>query len=229
MKRRLPLLLLVILAAGGLLVRQGWRRMIGQGTGAMIAAIHGLGLTGLLALGGAQFLVAASGFLPASVLGVAAGAVYGLGLGFAVAASGVLLGAVASFAVSRSMFRPFLARHLKRVPRLEHIDRALARDGWRFVCLLRLSPLMPFAIASYTLGLSSVGFAAYCLGTLASLPALLLYVFLGTLAKTGASSLATGAGTWQWVLLIAGGLATIALTWRIGQIAMRATEVIESR
>jgi uncharacterized membrane protein YdjX (TVP38/TMEM64 family) len=104
----------------------------------------------------------------------------------------------------------------------------LARDGWRFVCLVRLSPVMPFAVASYTLGLSSVGFAAYCLGTLASLPALLVYVFLGTLAQTGINSLASGAGAWQWAILVTGGLATIALAWRAGQLALRAAEGIEN-
>lgn len=228
MKKRVAFVLLVMLVLGGLLIREGWRRMIGHGTAAMIAAIHGLGMAGLFALAAAQFLVAASGVLPASVLGIAAGAVYGLAPGFAIAATGVLAGAIASFALSRSMFRPFVVRHLKKLPRLAHIDRALARDGWRFVCLLRLSPLMPFAIASYTLGLSSVGFGAYCVGTLASLPALLLYVFLGTLAKTGASSLANGAGLWQWAMLIASGLATIVLSWRVGQLAMRAAETIEN-
>lgn len=224
MKRRLPLLLLVLLAAGAVLLRQGWRRALGQGTGAALAALHGMGVMGFVALAGAQFLVAASGVLPASMLGVAAGAAYGIWWGFLVAGSGVLLGALASFALSRSVFRPFVARRLANAPRLAHIDRGLARDGWRFVCLLRLSPIMPFALASYALGVSSVGWGAYCVGTLASMPALLLYVFLGTLARVGAHSLETGSSAWSWLLLVVGGLATVALSLRIGQIAMRRAE-----
>lgn len=226
MKRRLPWLLLVVLGVGALLVRQGWRRAIGHGTGTVIAALHGMGVAGLFLLAGAEFLVAASGILPASLLGIAAGAAYGLVLGFATAAGGVLLGAVVAFFLSRSMFRPFVARQVEKSRRLARIDRALARDGWRFVFMLRLSPIMPFALASYTLGLSSVGFGAYSLGTLASLPALMLYVFMGTVAKTGAESLAAGAGIMQWILLSAGGLATLALSWRIGRIALQATEAV---
>lgn len=222
MKRSLLGALLVVLFGGALLVRQAWRKAIAHGTTAAIAAIHGTGLAGLLALFGSQFLVAATGLLPASLLAIAAGAAFGLVPGCAISASGVLLGALASFAISRSMFRPLVARYLARSVRLDRFDRALARDSWRLVCIMRLSPVMPFAIASFTLGLSSIGFRAYCLGTLASLPALFLYVYLGTLAKSGAAWLATGASAWEWAGAIAGGLATLAFCWRLAQIAKSA-------
>ena len=65
------------------------------------------------------------------------------------------------------------------------MEQALARDGWKLVCLIRISPVMPFAVTSYALGLSSVRFRAYVLGTLASLPPLLAYVLAGRLAGLG--------------------------------------------
>ena len=68
----------------------------------------------------------------------------------------------------------------------------LAQDGWRIVCLLRVSPVMPFAATSYVLGMSAVGIQAYVLGTLASLPALLGYVYIGTLAEAGLSAVDDG-------------------------------------
>jgi uncharacterized membrane protein YdjX (TVP38/TMEM64 family) len=218
-KRKLLVVFLVVLFGGGLLVRQAWRKAIAHGAAATIAAIHGTGLAGLFALFGSQVLVAATGLLPASLLAIAAGAAFGLLPGCAISATGVLMGAVASFAISRSMFRPFIARHLAKSMRLDRFDRALARDSWRFVCVIRLSPVMPFAIASFALGLSSIGFRAYCLGTLASLPALFLYVYLGTLAKAGAAWLATGTSAWQWAGAVAGVLATLLLCWRLAQVA----------
>ena len=186
------------------------------------AHVQSFGPLGWLMLAGAQVLIAASGILPASIVGIVAGAAYGLPLGFALSAVGTLAGAMVAFGLSRSMFRPAIARMLSRRPRLQQLDRALARDGWRMVCLLRMSPIMPFAATSYTLGLSAIRRRDYVLGTLASLPALALYVFLGTLADAGLSAMRDGAGPLRYGLLAAGVLATVLLTVRVGQIAMRA-------
>ncbi|GAN65025.1 hypothetical protein Abor_003_095 [Acetobacter orientalis] len=60
------------------------------------------------------------------------------------------------------------------------------------VCLLRISPILPFAVTSYVLGFTELSTADYILGTLASLPALLGYVFIGTLTQNGFSQTDTG-------------------------------------
>ena len=89
------------------------------------------------------------------------------------------------------------------------------------MCLLRVSPIMPFSATSYLLGLSAIRLRDYAAGTLASLPALGGYVFTGTLADTGLSSWASGAGLVHWLLLAIGGLATLLLIVRLKQIAAR--------
>lgn len=81
---------------------------------------------------------------------------------------------------------------------------------------------MPFAATSYALGMSAVGPEAYVLGTLASLPALLAYVYVGTLAGAGLSAWTTGAAPLRWAILAAGVLATVGLTVAIGRMARRA-------
>ena len=171
-----------------------------------------------------QLIVAASGILPASVLGVAAGTAYGLPLGFLLAALGTMAGALVSFGLSRSLFRDAIARQLARRPGLARFDALLAQDGWRIVCLLRVSPVMPFAATSYVLGMSAVGIQAYVLGTLASLPALLGYVYIGTLADAGLSLWTTGAAPLQWAFLGFGGFATAVLTLIIGRLARHAID-----
>ena len=40
--------------------------------------------------------------------------------------------------------------------RIRNREAAVARDGWRLICLSRASPLMPFVAASYLLGFSSL-------------------------------------------------------------------------
>ena len=188
---------------------------------AVMTSVRAMGFAGVVLFAVLQAFVAVSGILPASLLGVAAGAFYGLVAGFLLAAASTVTGAVLAFLLTRSLFRPAIERMMLRRPRLQNLDTALTQDGWKLVCLLRISPVMPFAATSYLLGVSSVGLRDYTIGTLASLPALCGYVFLGTLANAGLSAWSMGLGPAHWVLLGVGIAATLALTLRIGQIATR--------
>jgi uncharacterized membrane protein YdjX (TVP38/TMEM64 family) len=187
----------------------------------LMHVVRGLGIRGALAFVILQISVAVSGILPASLLGVAAGAIYGLVPGFLLAAVSTLAGAMLSFFLGRSLFRSTVERLAARRPRLRNLDARIARDGWRLVCLLRVSPIMPFSATSLALSLSAISLHDYAIGTLASLPALCGYVFIGTLADTGLSAWSTGASLIRWVLLGIGGLATLVLVLRFGQIAMK--------
>ena len=44
------------------------------------------------------------------------------------------------------------------------IDKAIGENGFRVVALLRLSPLLPFALGNYLYGLTSVKIVPYILG-----------------------------------------------------------------
>ena len=187
----------------------------------LMRIIRGLGARGAVIFAIVQVLVAVSGVLPASLLGVAAGAIYGLVPGFLLAAASTLAGALFSFFLSRSLFRASVERLAARRPRLRNLDARIARDGWKLVCLLRVSPIMPFSATSLALGLSAVGLLDYALGSLASLPALGGYVLIGTLADTSLSGWANGSSTVRLVLLGTGALATLVLVARFGQIATK--------
>lgn len=49
--------------------------------------------------------------------------------------------------------------------RFAAIDRAISRNGLKFVTLLRLSPLLPLAVSNYLYGLTSVDLGSYVLGS----------------------------------------------------------------
>jgi uncharacterized membrane protein YdjX (TVP38/TMEM64 family) len=110
-----------------------------------------------------------------------------------------------------------LAHHSK----IQSLDRMIGDDGWKVVCLLRVSPVMPFSATSYLLGLSRIGHGAYIIGTLASLPALLGYVAMGALTGAGLSAWLHGESSIRWLLLGFGGVATIALTVWMGNAAIK--------
>jgi uncharacterized membrane protein YdjX (TVP38/TMEM64 family) len=136
-------------------------------------AVRETGPAGWVVFTLAQMVVAMAGIVPASLLGIAAGAVYGLFQGFLIASVGTLLGGWFAFKLARSLLRDWVEQRMARSGgrRFADLDAAVARDGWRFVCLLRISPIMPFAMTSYALGLSRIAGRDYLLGTLASLPA----------------------------------------------------------
>lgn len=188
---------------------------------AALAAAGRHGGAGLALVFALQMLIAASGVLPASVLGIAAGALFGVAGGFAAAALGTMTGALLAFGLARSLFRPLVARLVGARGRLARMDAALAQDGWKLVCLIRISPVMPFAVTSYALGLSSVRPRAYALGTLAALPPLLAYVVMGRLAGLGALRFDTGAGA-NWAALAFGAAASLALGWYVMRLLRRA-------
>ena len=217
-----PLLAIVICgAAVSLAVAGGW----GRNAAEIIPAVRGLlaaaGIAGPVLFAMLQIAVALSGIIPASLLGIAAGAIYGLWPGFALAALGSLAGAALAFGLSRSLLRGSIERLVARHRRLRGLDRSLTRRGWLLVCLLRLSPIMPFSATSFVLGLSSVHPRDYLIGTLACLPALFAYVLIGAAADAGTSALAYGESPLRWLLLGVGGAATLLLAVRLGQLALR--------
>jgi uncharacterized membrane protein YdjX (TVP38/TMEM64 family) len=184
-------------------------------------ALHDAGLAGLALFTAACFIAALAGIVPGALLGVASGAVFGLEGGFTASAAGILAGAGAAFGLSRSYLRPLIAAMLARYGALARLDTALSAEDWRLVALLRVSPVMPFSLTSYALGLSGIGPRAYLLGTLASLPALLGYVAIGALGGYGAR-LRTGAGhDIHLALLALGGAATLALSLHISHLLGR--------
>ncbi len=216
------------LLLAGLAAARLWPGGVADLVGRAVATVHGAGRLGVVAFALLQVFVAASGVLPASLVGLAAGALYGIPRGFALASITTLAGAWLAFRLSRSLLRPRIEGLLARRPRLAHLDAGLARGRWRFVCLLRVSPVMPFAATSYSLGLSSVSAADYLLGTLAALPALLGYVCLGGLAHAG---LATNAGPFRLALFAVGLAATLLLTLHVGRLVLLALrlETVQGR
>lgn len=166
-----------------------------------------------------QILIALCGILPASSAAFGSGALYGIWQGFILSAIATFIGAFISFYLSRSIFRSHIEKILKRSARMQKLDHLLHLDGWKLVCLLRISPIMPFALTSYALGLTSISVRAYFMGTLASLPALFGYVVMGHIASTEVTSLQTQhIASIKHLLLAVAFIGTGILVWHLGKI-----------
>lgn len=205
----------------GPIVASLWPGLITRTLADLPETIRDAGSVGVFVVFVAEVLVAASGLLPASLVGIAAGAMYGVGPGFAIASASLLLGAMLTFRLTRSMLRPAIVRLIGGRRWLGDLDGLVARDGWTLVCLLRVSPVMPFAATSCSLGLTSIGTGAYLAGTLASLPALLGFVAVGGFSQALTQAWQRELGLAHIALLGVGIAATLVVTIRIGRLVRR--------
>ncbi len=224
MNRYARLIAGVILAmglAGGLVIALETRVAVDRVT-YLLEMLRGGGVANYTGFVLIQAGVATVGIFPASLIAIAAGATYGLWAGFLLAAAGTLLGGWIAFLLSRSMFRPWIVAMLRRQSRFARFDEALGEGNWRFVCLMRISPIMPFSLTSYALGLTRIDQSSYMLGTLASMPTLLAYVASGAFAH---SSLKVATGQMDLIRCIPlgiGVIATIAISLRLRKTMIRA-------
>jgi uncharacterized membrane protein YdjX (TVP38/TMEM64 family) len=185
--------------------------------------VEGLGAWGPLAFI-AGYAVAVVGFVPGSLLTLAGGATFGLGRGVAYVWLAATLGAALSFLVARSLARPWVERRIVADPRFAAIDRAIAGEGGRIVFLLRLSPLFPFSLLNYALGLTRVRLRDYTIASLGMLPGTILYVYYGSLAGelARAAGGTTARGPAEWALLGLGLVATLIVTRIVTRLAGQA-------
>jgi uncharacterized membrane protein YdjX (TVP38/TMEM64 family) len=164
------------------------------------------------------YVVATVLLLPSAVLNIAAGALFGLawGLGAVMAAS--MLAAFIAFEVARHLLRDRIKAHYTKTGTPAAIDKALRSEGWKAVALLRLSPVVPFAVKNYLFGVSRVRMRDYLIGTfLGKLPGAIVLTLLGT---TGRAALDLE-GPARWGLIATGIGATVLVSWLIGRTARR--------
>jgi uncharacterized membrane protein YdjX (TVP38/TMEM64 family) len=162
--------------------------------------------------------------VPGSILTLAAGFIFGLPLGVVLVSAGSVLGAAAAFLVGRFLARAWVADRIAALPKFRALDSAVRHDGFTIVLLARLSPLIPFNLLNYGLGITSVRVRDYILASwIGMLPATVLYVYIGTLAND-LTALGTGrqGSLAVQALWIAGFVATIVLTVLITRRATRA-------
>jgi len=185
--------------------------------------VEGLGPAGILVYGLA-YAVGVVSFVPGSLLTIAGGAAFGLWKGTLVVFCAALLGAIAAFLIARYLARNAIEQRLSGNARFAAIDRAIGNEGLKIVFLLRLSPVFPFNLLNYGLGLTKVRLRDYAIAGLGMLPGTLLYVYIGSLAGDVAKASAAGSGseTGQTLLAIVGFAATLAVTVLITRTARRA-------
>ena len=167
-----PLLLLVLLVGIWLMPWRGWiepLRIWIEGHGATGWAVYILAYAVVVALP-----------LPAVLMSVIGGISFGW-WGVPLALIGSVAGALGPFYATRYWLRdPMLKRF--GTPKVRTADELVRNNAALFVTLLRITPVLPFTVQNYLLGLTSVTLWPYLWATVAGLfPSTVAMVWLGTI------------------------------------------------
>lgn len=162
--------------------------------------------------------------VPASILTIGGGYLFGLPIGFLADSIGAAFGATVAFLVGRTIGRPLVLAKLRDYPQFQAISSAVQHSGFKIVLLLRLVPLLPFNILNYLLSVTPISLGSYMLASwIGMMPITGVLVYVGTTIKD-LSDISHHWGhftTFEWTLLVIGLAASVVLIAIVSKVARR--------
>lgn len=191
---------------------------------AFTTQVKDMGVSGYFAFAG-LYIVLETLAVPATPLTLTAGYLFGQVPGTLIVSGASSMAALVAFLIARYAVRDKVLDMAADNKQFTAIDKAIKKDGFKFVFLLRLSPLLPFAASNYLYGLTSVETGPYLVASfLGMLPGTWAYVSAGSV---GRDILNGGSPNFSPVEIgLAVTLTAIAL-WGAGGIAKNALAEVE--
>ncbi len=136
-----------------------------------------------------MYIIVAVFMLPASVITIIAGIVFGPVTGGIIALIGATIGACTSFIIARYIARDAIVSKFENNAVFKKIEKGAEENGVSFLILTRLVPVFPYNVQNYAYGLTSIQFASYALVTLICMaPGAFIYAFMaGEIVTNGVS------------------------------------------
>ena len=136
-------------------------------------------LVAALTFFGIYIAVTALSLPGATILTLAAGAIFGLGWGSLIASFAASIGATLAFLISRLVLRDWVQARFGE--RLAAINDGVRKDGAFYLFTLRVVPLFPFFLINLAMGLTHIGVLTfYWVSQLGMLVGTVVYVNAGT-------------------------------------------------
>ncbi|CAA0839885.1 SNARE associated Golgi protein family [Striga hermonthica] len=165
--------------------------------------------------------------VPASILTLGGGYLFGLPVGLVADSIGATIGAGAAFLLGRTIGRSYVISKLRDYPKFRAVAIATHRSGFKIVLLLRLVPLLPFNMLNYLLSVTSVPITQYMLASwLGMLPITFALVYVGTTLK----DLSDVTHGWhdfsktRWAFIVLGLVVSAMLLFSVMRVAKAALE-----
>ncbi|HJT31355.1 MAG TPA: TVP38/TMEM64 family protein [Pirellulales bacterium] len=191
---------------------------------ALLEWIRGMGAWGPVLLA-VTYVIATVCFVPGSLMTLGAGFLFGVAVGTVTVSLASVVGASAAFWLGRTIARDWIERRFAGDRRFKALDRAIEREGFKIVLLVRLSPAIPFTAINYFLGFTKIAYRDFLLASwIGMLPGTILYAYLGStlhsLAELGSGTAAGGPVTQAF--FVGGLVVTLIATIVVTRIARRA-------
>ena len=170
----------------------------------------------------AAYILAVVLIIPGSILTLLGGFLFGLVEGFVLVSLASVAGACLAFVIGRYFARQWVEERTQGFEAWARFDQAIGVRGFYVVLLTRLSPIFPFNLLNYFLGLTKIRFTHYLLASwIGMAPATLLYVYLGSIALSVADVIIGGGSDTlgQNALIVVGLIATLVLVVVLARLA----------
>ncbi|MES2631593.1 MAG: FAD-dependent oxidoreductase [Pseudomonadota bacterium] len=150
-----------------------------QSQGALAALYEARPLLVAAVFGAVYVAATALSFPGATILTLAAGAIFGLGWGTVLVSFASSVGALLAFLGARFLLRDSVQARFGQ--RLAEINRGIERDAAMYLFTLRLVPLVPFFVINLAMGLTRIrAWTFYWVSQVGMLAGTLVYVNAGT-------------------------------------------------
>jgi uncharacterized membrane protein YdjX (TVP38/TMEM64 family) len=157
-------------------------------------------------------------FVPASILTIGAGALFGVIGGSIVVLIGATLTATIAFVLARTVLRKKIEAMAAKYPKFRAVDRAVAREGAKIVVLVRLAAVFPFLFVNYAFGLTGIRTIPYVVSTFVGIiPGAVAFVYLGAAGAAAATQ-----NKAKTIFTIVGVIIAFAVSIFVARIANRA-------
>lgn len=145
----------------------------------LVAQFHDRPLVTVLTFFGVYVLIAALSIPGAGILTLAAGAMFGLGIGTLVVSFASCIGATIAFLIARYLLRDWVQARFGK--QLKPINEGMRRDGLFYLLSVRMLPIFPFFVVNLLAGLTPLGVGRfYWVSQLGMLASTAVFVNAGT-------------------------------------------------
>lgn len=150
----------------------------------VIDSVKNMGPAGLLYFGLIYFAFDVCS-IPAIPLAMSAGYLFGFTKAFIVTLAASTTAQSVSYFIGRTVLRSYIEKNiLSKNAKLSKIDKAIGKDGFKLLLILRVTPIFALPLVNYVMGATSINYFNYFWGTLfGCMPGLVLFLYTGMVGK----------------------------------------------
>ena len=135
---------------------------------------------------------------------------------------GATAGSWINFVLGRKYFNMWAKKKLQSSPKMLALETAISKRAFNMIVLSRLSPVFPFAILGYIIGVTKVNASTFTIATFIGLiPGVTLYAWIGM--SMASASMADASSLSPYISIAIAVSSTALISWQAKRILDEAT------